>query len=93
MVQKILQENGEEPILRMYVSLSFYRRCALAALKDVHDYLNREEGHVAVKKLVLFLGFLLGWRTVNMCIEHSLCSTRYSRYFVHINLIPPYPMR
>lgn len=55
MVQKILQKNGEEPILRMgLVSFSFYRRCALAALKDVHHYLSREEGHVAVKKFVLF---------------------------------------
>ncbi|XP_073745350.1 6-phosphofructo-2-kinase/fructose-2,6-bisphosphatase 1 isoform X3 [Callorhinus ursinus] len=26
----------------------FFRQCALAALKDVHDYLSHEEGHVAV---------------------------------------------
>ncbi|CAK6450021.1 unnamed protein product [Pipistrellus nathusii] len=35
-----LPDNMEALLIR--------KRCALAALKDVHDYLNREEGHVAV---------------------------------------------
>ncbi|XP_005860956.2 PREDICTED: 6-phosphofructo-2-kinase/fructose-2,6-bisphosphatase 1 isoform X1 [Myotis brandtii] len=35
-----LPDNMEALLIR--------KRCALAALKDVHDYLSREEGHVAV---------------------------------------------
>lgn len=44
----------------------FFRQCALAALKDVHEYLSHEEGRVAVKKFAFSLGFLLGWTTANM---------------------------
>lgn len=65
-----MQKIRKEPILGIgIVSVSFsifFRQCALAALKDVHDYLSHEEGHVAVKKSALSLRFLLGWRTVNM---------------------------
>lgn len=58
-----MEKNRKELILGHGVSVSFsifFRQCALAALKDVHDYLSREEGHVAVKKFAFFLKFLLG---------------------------------
>lgn len=38
----------------LFLSLIFFRQCALAALKDVHNYLSHEEGHVAVKKFPFF---------------------------------------
>jgi hypothetical protein len=41
--------RGTNPEDRDSLLLSlFFRQCALAALKDVHKYLSREEGHVAV---------------------------------------------
>ena len=65
-----MQKNREEPILGiMAVSVPFFiffRQCALAALKDVHNYLSCEEGHVAVKKFAFSLRFLLGWRRANI---------------------------
>lgn len=58
-----MEKNTEELILGIViVSVSFsifFRQCALAALKDVHNYLSHEEGHVAVKKFEFFLKFLL----------------------------------
>jgi hypothetical protein len=47
-----MQKKREEPILGVgvvYFSV-FFRQCAMAALKDVHNYLSHEEGHVAVKR-------------------------------------------
>ncbi|XP_048652643.1 6-phosphofructo-2-kinase/fructose-2,6-bisphosphatase 1 isoform X3 [Marmota marmota marmota] len=38
-----LPDNMEALLIR-----KFFRQCALAALKDVHNYLSHEEGHVAV---------------------------------------------
>lgn len=70
MVQKIIKKNREEPIVGIgLVSVSFsifFRQCALAALKDVHDYLSREEGHVAVKKFAFFPKVSAGVRTGDM---------------------------
>lgn len=65
-----MEKNREELILGIgIVSISFsvfFRQCALAALKDVHDYLSHEEGHVAVKKFAFSLKFLLELRTPQM---------------------------
>lgn len=56
MVQKNSAERGRGPqsgIVSVFF-LVFFRQCALAALKDVHNYLSHEEGHVAVKKFSFF---------------------------------------
>lgn len=56
-----MQKNREELVLGIgvvFVSFFiFFRQCALAALKDVHNYLSHEEGHVAVKIFAFSLSF------------------------------------
>lgn len=61
--------RGTDPEDRDSLLLSlFFRQCALAALKDVHKYLSREEGHVAVNNLPFSpSGYLFVWKVDNMC--------------------------
>lgn len=59
--------RGTHPENRDCLLLSlFFRQCALAALKDVHKYLSREEGHVAVNNLPFFPLKLSLWKIDNM---------------------------